>query len=1011
MTTPGRELRLALGMRGGVSLAVWIGGACAEIDELRRAAPGDRSFWKTQLQGAGYTSVDVDVMAGASAGGLNAVLFAAAQHYGFPFERIREIWLRSGDIRGLVRPRPVPESASPSDGESPSPDMGSPSSPDDGSPSLLDGDNGFLQVMFNELRGLVDGANGHGADHRGPSRPTIDVRLSATHVEPIVRRTPSPNDEQLSVNRSAAAFRFRHTADHDWMPSDFPPYAPPGDTDERRRLESALWRLVLAARATSSFPVAFEAASVRSCRPATFSQRRLDEPGRQVDAFGVFSDARDDDDDFMVLDGGWLDNIPLKRALEAIAGAPAGGPTSRYLVYLQPGEPTAPVDAPAGKDPEKEKLRQRQRRSTTNVAKGMVQAIWSSETIAVDIEALEDHNRCVTSGQILRAAAFGPINDAAAVLVEARKMLPSYFTLRSTEDAAQLRVLLDDPVAHMGEDPFPSSVPEPRAPLAAWSVEDRTNLDAALGQKFNLGATPENLTPSEVIANGSLMLNGLGPLSRVTRLALEWVCYLEHHGIEVSAQKRTLYRTLLLLDQVLNRNRRMSWVLSAALRGAPRSPDVAAYQGDLGTWVDTAIHEANRLLCHTPGLVDSVIGELNGTASGGIRRLDELVAGRLDQQATGARASTEGRFQDVRERILDEVLVPVVTGLAAADLPADDSPGGLLHRGLRNHPASDTAVAGLSAVEVLGMPEFVYGAPGERAIEFRRMSAASSTPLARELTDLRAYATAKGIDWPVPDQVPLKLKLAGNELMNFASFLRAEWRANDWMWGRLDAVRTLVDLLHPIDRTLDPASAEAVEAIAARDALVASRQMEILRNELGRIPWNKPVEADELVSEQNVRAFLNEYMVGAETVTTHRSLETVEIAQHLSASAANAIRWNAALGDSGADGPSTVTKVANALARAVSIGGQFGASLVLAPRPAASDKKYRNMAFWFAALLVLVFAVAAPLGWALLTDWKVALATIVGLFVLVLVLVGVVVWLKYWLTPRAKRRARSIRRT
>jgi hypothetical protein len=31
----GTELRLALGMRGGVSLAVWIGGAVAEIDRLR----------------------------------------------------------------------------------------------------------------------------------------------------------------------------------------------------------------------------------------------------------------------------------------------------------------------------------------------------------------------------------------------------------------------------------------------------------------------------------------------------------------------------------------------------------------------------------------------------------------------------------------------------------------------------------------------------------------------------------------------------------------------------------------------------------------------------------------------------------------------------------------------------------------------------------------------------------------------------------------------------------------
>ena len=32
-----RELRLALAMRGGVSLAVWIGGTCCEIDRLRTA--------------------------------------------------------------------------------------------------------------------------------------------------------------------------------------------------------------------------------------------------------------------------------------------------------------------------------------------------------------------------------------------------------------------------------------------------------------------------------------------------------------------------------------------------------------------------------------------------------------------------------------------------------------------------------------------------------------------------------------------------------------------------------------------------------------------------------------------------------------------------------------------------------------------------------------------------------------------------------------------------------------
>jgi hypothetical protein len=44
MTDVKRELRLALGMRGGVSLAIWIGGACSEIDRVRRADTGRGDF-------------------------------------------------------------------------------------------------------------------------------------------------------------------------------------------------------------------------------------------------------------------------------------------------------------------------------------------------------------------------------------------------------------------------------------------------------------------------------------------------------------------------------------------------------------------------------------------------------------------------------------------------------------------------------------------------------------------------------------------------------------------------------------------------------------------------------------------------------------------------------------------------------------------------------------------------------------------------------------------------------
>ena len=51
-THPGsrRQLRLALSMNGGVSLAVWIGGSVSEIDRVRRGDP----FWSELLTACGY---------------------------------------------------------------------------------------------------------------------------------------------------------------------------------------------------------------------------------------------------------------------------------------------------------------------------------------------------------------------------------------------------------------------------------------------------------------------------------------------------------------------------------------------------------------------------------------------------------------------------------------------------------------------------------------------------------------------------------------------------------------------------------------------------------------------------------------------------------------------------------------------------------------------------------------------------------------------------------------------
>ncbi len=76
------DLRIALAMRGGVSLAVWIGGAVCEVEALRSASP--ESIYGRLRVLSNYERVEVDIMTGASAGGLNGAIYSASLMYGFP---------------------------------------------------------------------------------------------------------------------------------------------------------------------------------------------------------------------------------------------------------------------------------------------------------------------------------------------------------------------------------------------------------------------------------------------------------------------------------------------------------------------------------------------------------------------------------------------------------------------------------------------------------------------------------------------------------------------------------------------------------------------------------------------------------------------------------------------------------------------------------------------------------------------------------------------------------------
>jgi predicted acylesterase/phospholipase RssA len=71
-----KQLRIAVVMNGGVSLAVWIGGVAYELWRFAQR----KGEWGRQLEGV-QLEPRIDVLAGTSAGGINAVFLALATLY------------------------------------------------------------------------------------------------------------------------------------------------------------------------------------------------------------------------------------------------------------------------------------------------------------------------------------------------------------------------------------------------------------------------------------------------------------------------------------------------------------------------------------------------------------------------------------------------------------------------------------------------------------------------------------------------------------------------------------------------------------------------------------------------------------------------------------------------------------------------------------------------------------------------------------------------------------------
>ncbi|MBA3839700.1 MAG: patatin-like phospholipase family protein [Thermoleophilaceae bacterium] len=80
-----QELRLAVVMTGGVSLAVWMGGVAHEINRMLQ---GSHAAYEGLLD-LTLSRARVDIVSGASAGGLNGALLATAIAHDVGLEDLR----------------------------------------------------------------------------------------------------------------------------------------------------------------------------------------------------------------------------------------------------------------------------------------------------------------------------------------------------------------------------------------------------------------------------------------------------------------------------------------------------------------------------------------------------------------------------------------------------------------------------------------------------------------------------------------------------------------------------------------------------------------------------------------------------------------------------------------------------------------------------------------------------------------------------------------------------------
>jgi patatin-related protein len=789
-----QEVRFAVVLYGGVSLAIYIDGIAEELRHLVRAsAPAvpsaqlaattrawlpnpEQELRSTEVvyrklaqhisaQGLHHERDDttplrtrfvVDILSGSSAGGINAILLAKAlANDDEELQPIHDLWVSEGDIAKLLN-----------DGQSlDGLDKGM--QPQTPRRSVLNSDRMYYRLL-EAFDAMDENAASHGAPRDSRLVDELDCWITTTDLRGLIVSLRLA-DEVVEERRYRNVYRFVYRSTHTNGTGA-------GVASHFQREDNPF--LAFAARCTSSFPGAFDPMKLTDIDPMValpvFAPRyqALTSTAPAWQKFTPAYEHLDGDAPFRVRafgDGGILDNKPFSWATATLQRRRADVPVDRRLIYLEPAPDPVGVTGT-------------QRPDMVETVSAAV-SLPRQQTIREDLDLVRRRNT-----ELMRLKDALSVVDR-AIVADPLRGLPVYG--RSAWLATPLQKLVQDRGLQ-------------------WAAYHRLHVDQVLDDL------------AELVTRHLAFDSGSGGAAAVRALAQVWFDATYETETNPNGARQAEFLSRFSLGYRLRRlhflSKRIEDFLTAPsvtplVSGFTNVPTAPGWEEGFVDALWTARRQVNAILVdlrhagrgtRRDAALGASIAALGFRSSTDLT--DEVLRGARTPEEVQRRAQSLVATMNLGQRLAD--VAGAVAELLEQPLIAA---GDALQRAVTSAPTASTGerfalemlryyVEAFENYDAAILP-ISYGASGESSyVEVTRISPQSATALIK------------------PDD-PKRRKLGGDTFGHFGGFFKEDWRRNDIMWGRLDAAERLITTLVPFDG--DSRSRNDLVAALVREAQTA----------------------------------------------------------------------------------------------------------------------------------------------------------------------------------------------